>query len=499
MKIKLFAALVLLILTPAAAQVTYDIDNSQESANVSAEVTVDCNRFNCPRLTWGKPSGFELVNVTGPEGEITNYEETSDSVEIDTGSSDGRDTKTITINMRTSEPPKEVYRGLYKRELSLSAFEGDTQGTVESINLISGDVGHGFATVYGEERYNFSGEGPVNIDINFGEGEQTRYYALFGEHSEKSYTPIYEIVVGTTGQVQGYERIPVAVIPDSVYNQTQSRWSAGEYSSGTIRLRASLGEDFNKTLAHETVHAVNADVLSWDATTSSYIDEGTAKYVEYLVDRQSIPASKRDDRVRKLFGGEVSYTTTIDGQRYRITKPSRGDREVLWNYYQQDSGFMKDWSPSRSEYRDFGYAYSELIIRHNILEKNINLSDMYSYFNKDQKIRSPETKWQELSEDMDLTPCKTDNRTEFNNCLDRVNNHSLFTAYTAEPERGNENLVVKRKEPPQLEGGEKFNETVSGNETVVEKIGGRQKFAAFVGDLVNYVVESILRILGQNR
>lgn len=496
MKIKLISLLVLLIISPALAQVTYDIENSQQSANVSVDVTVDCNQFNCPRLTWGKPSEFQLVNITGPEGEITSYQETDSSIEIDTGSSNGRDTKTITINMHTDQPAKEIYDGLYKRKLSLSAFEGQTQGMVESNNLISGEAGYGFETFYGNNQYNFTGKGPVNINVNFGEGNQSKYYTFFGKTPGNSYRPIYEIVVGTTGQMQEYERIPVAVIPDELYNKTQSRWSAGEYSEGTVRVRGGLGEDFNSTLAHETVHAVNSDVLSWDSTSSSYIDEGTGKYVEYLVDRRTIPVSKRDEQIRKIFGSEVSYTTTIDGQRYRITKPSRGNREVLWNYYQQDAEIMKNWAPSDSEYRKFGYAYSELIIRHNILEKDMNLSEMYSYFSKEQEIKGAETKWQVLSEDLDLTPCKTDNRTEFNKCLDRANNHSLFTAYIAEPEqKGDESLIIRRTNPPTIDEGEKFNYTFSGKNTVIEKIGGGQKFTAFLNDIVNYIMESVRSFL----
>lgn len=499
MKAKLLSLILLLFAASAAAQVTYDIDNGLEEATMSVDVTLDCSTINCPRLTWGMPSGFDLVSVTGPDGESLDYKVSGGQVEIDTGRSGGRDEKTITIQFKSTEEAREIYSGLYKRELSLSAFEGDTSGIVDSENLISGNVGYGFQTSYAKRQYNFTGRGPVNIDINFGEGEKTDYYVLFGSYEgSKSLSGVYEIVAGTTGRVQNYERIPVAVIPGSVYNQTQSSWSSGEYGGGTIRIRGDLEDDFNKTLAHETVHAVNDEILDWDRTSSSYIDEGTAKYVDYLVDRQSVPVNQRDQRIRRLFGEEVSYTTTIDGQRYKITKPSRGDREVLWNYYEQDADFMKTWKPSDAEYRDFGYAYSELIIRHNILEKDMELSEMYDYFQMDQKISDPEVKWADLSENLDLTPCKTDNRTEFDNCLEEVNDHSQFTTYTAEPERGSTSLKIEKKQPPEEGDIEDVNGTLLGNETEVEELGSRQSFASFVTDLVRYILDGISNFVNSN-
>lgn len=496
MKSKLILTILILVIPVAASQVTYDMETSTNEANLSADIELDCNRFNCPQLTWGKPSGYEVVNITDSEGEITDYQETSEQIEVDTGSPHQGNTKILTINFRTEEDAEEIYEGLYKRRVSLSGFnDEDLQGQATTNNLISGDIGYGFQTSYADNEFNFTGQGPINIDVNFGEGKETEYYSFFGQAPDYDTSEAYEISVGTTGQLQNYEKIPVAVMPPEVYNSTQTTWSSGEYSSGTIRMRDNEKDEFKPTLARETVHALNDDFFDWDKTSSSYIDEGTSEFVGYLMERRQVPTEDRDEQVRQIFGEDLSYTTTIDGQRYRITKPSRGDKEVLWNYYQQDAEFMKTWKPSDAEYRSFGYAYSELIVRHNLVEKDVKLSELYQYFESDQEISRPEDKWSLLSEELDLTPCKTENRTEFNKCLEQINNHSNFQAYTAEPESSNDKLVINETETPE------YNETddsIGTNITVPGNIDGRESFQSFVQNLVNYVVDSLLNLISNN-
>lgn len=491
MKTKLSILILLLMIPAAASQVTYDIETSYDSATISTDVTLECNRFNCPVLTWNKPSGFQLVNITDSEGEITSYEESSGQVEIDTGSPNEGDRKTITINFRTEEDADEIYSGLYTRSFSLSGFSDQTlQGKVRSDNLISGDIGYGFRSSYSGDYFNFTGQGPINIDVNFGEGRETEHYVFFGDTPDVDTSEAYEISVGTTGQVQSYAKVPVAVIPGETYNRTQTSWSSGEYSSGTIRMRGNLEDDqFNPTLARETVHALNDRLMDWDQTSSSYIDEGSSEFVGYLMERRQVPVDLRDERVRQIFGEEVTYTTTIDGQRYRISKPSRGNSETLWNYYQQDADFMKTWTPGDAQYRSFGYAYSELIIRHNLIEKDMKLSELYQYFEHSEKVGDPQQKWDVLSENLDLTPCKTDNRTKFNNCLDRVNDHSNFQAYTADPERGSQKLVINETETPEYnrtdDGG--FFGGVNGTDT----INGRETFGSFLQNIVQYISRTL--------
>ncbi len=493
MKTKLLLLLSLLMLPAVAAQVSYDIETEAETANISVDILLDCNRFNCPELTWGKPSDYRLVNITDANGKIENYDENSEQVVADTGSPIEGQEKVVTLNFRTDKEADEIYDGLYRRRLSLSGFSDESmQGTVYSQNLSSGDVGYGFQSSYSDKRFNFTGQGPVNIDVNFGSGMETDYFIFYGEEPGFDTEEVYEISVGTTGLVQSYERIPVAIMPSERYNQTQTKWSAGEYSSGSIRLRDAEDTSLKATLGRETVHALNDNLLDWDATSSSYMDEGTSEFVGYLFERRQVPVDERDGSVRQIFGESVRVDKDPnDGYYTRI--PSRGDKETLWNYYQGGADFMKAWKPGDSQYRSFGYAYSQLIVRHNLIEKNITLKEMYDYLEVDREIESAENKWQVLSEDLDLTPCKSESREEFNRCLEEVNDHSNFESFRAEPNRNQDNLVINDTETPEYEDNN-LNYG-SENRTVTDGIEGRESFGSFIKSILNFTTDLINSLL----
>jgi len=489
MKKLLTTALILLAIPAAIGQVSYNIEADNDTANISTDILLECNRFNCPELSWGKPEDYTLVNITDSSGEIESYDETPEEVTVDTGSPDSGQEKVVTLNFRSDKEANDIYDGLYQRRLSLSGFPDESmQGTVYSENLNSGDIGYGFQSSYGNNRFNFTGSRPVNIDINFGDGEKTEYYSFYGGAPEFDTGEVYEISVGTTGLIQPYERIPVAVMPSERYNRTQTKWSSGEYSSGTIRLRQADVSSLKPTLARETVHALNDEFLDWDSTSSSYMDEGTSEFVGYLFERRQVPVDQRDESVRQIFGETVKYDENPN-DRYYTELPSRGDADRLWNYYQQDSEFMKTWRPGKSQHRSFGYAYSELIVRYNLIEKNITLSEIYNYMSFDQEVSSTEEKWSMLSEELDLTPCKSDEREEFDRCLQKMNDHSRFEAYRAEPSRNGEKLVINETEVPDYE--EKNMTYSPGNRTSSKAVTDRESFGNFLNDIVQYVIGSV--------
>ena len=481
------------MLPAVAAQVSYDIETEPDNANISVDILLDCNRFNCPELTWGKPADYSLVNITDANGEIESYDENSDQVVVDTGSPINGQEKVVTLNFRTSKEADQIYDGLYRRRLSLSGFSDESmQGTVYSEDLASGDAGYGFESSYSDQRFNFTGQGPVNIDVNFGAGMQTDHYTFYGEEPGFDSEEVYEISVGTTGLVQSYPRIPVAIMPSDRYNQTQTKWSAGEYSSGSIRLRDTDESSLKATLGRETVHALNDDLLDWDATSSSYMDEGTSEFVGYLFERRQVPVDERDGSVRQLFGESVTVDKDPDDSYYtRI--PSRGDKETLWNYYQEDAQFMKTWKPGDSQYRSFGYAYSQLIVRHNLIEKNITLQQLYDYLEMDREIESSETKWQALSENLDLTPCNSESREEFDQCLEEANDHSNFESFRAEPNRDHGNLIINETETPEYDEN-KLNYG-SDNRTVTDSVSGRESFGSFVKSILDFTTDLINSLL----
>ncbi|WP_414838190.1 hypothetical protein ACK3SF_02200 [Candidatus Nanosalina sp. VS9-1] len=440
---------------PAASQVQYTIDSDNRDVEINTTVRLDCDisSSSCPvnswRLpNWPLPEDVEVLNVRDSIGEIEDYSIEGNMLSLETNRGERRTSETVKINFRINREAEEVYRGLRKREFSLPGFSGErTFGEVQMDNVISGRTTYGFETSYGKDHFNFTGTGPVQIRLKAGKGNRTEYFEFFGDRPEGNHSLAYEIPVAMTGQVQNFKRFPVAVMDPETFNRSVGLWSAGEYIGGSIKIRRNLEEEFTPILAHEVVHGLNDRVLNWDQTRSSYIDEGTGKYVEYLV---KIKLQGRD-RVREVFGDDVTYTVQRDDGRYRITLPSQGDRERLWKYYRDDMDFMKAWSPVEyPDERRFGYAYSELIIKNFIVNSNGSMRDIYS-IDPGKKVDSNEEKWSIYSEKIDLRPCDYSNRQRFEKCLDRINNYNYSVYRASEIDRGSNRIMIEDIDVPERE------------------------------------------------
>lgn len=445
-KILLFLALALLV-GHAAGEVQYSIVADEERVFMNSTIELDCD-FNCPGLTWTLVDDATVIGVRDGRGKVE-YEVSGEEVKIEGRRSYGSDTRVVEISSRVENDAQLIHAGLYKRTLRLSGFEGErTSGTVSSENLISGRTGFGFDMSFSSDEMVFQGDGPVNIRMKFGDGHETDYFSFFGAKpsgTEKA----YEVPVGTLGIFQEFKRFPVAVHTDESYDRNVNEWSAGEYVSGAIQIRnqESIGEDFLPVLAHEVVHGLNDRILNWDHTRSSYFDEGTGKYVEFLLKKKLYNEGKIDEPPRELFGESIRYDPDSgDGKYYKL--PPKGDKEQLWTYYENDRDFMKTWSAMNADQdtRKFGYAYSELVIR-NYVKNGGSLRELYRDIQVEQEIDSPEVKWQIYSEHLDMTPCDYSSRDRFEECLEDINSYD-YPVYSAKPDRGSEKLEIERLQVP---------------------------------------------------
>jgi hypothetical protein len=433
----------------AAGQIYYEIDADENQLLMNSTVKMSCDTAmdNCPVSVWtltlNKPESSEVLNVNSSFGDVKRYNVRGDQITIEVSSEQPQSSVAIMINYRIDDKAKEIKDGLYYRQIGLPGFSGEKNyGTIDADNLINGGVSYGFRSSIGERALNFTGSAPSNAWINFGEGYETDYYEFFGAEPESS-EKAYEISVGTTGVVQRFERFPVALLDNTKYNETVNRWSSGQYINGKLVLREDLKKDFLPVLAHETVHGLNAEAMAWDQTESAYIDEGTSKYIEFLVRKTEI-----SHPTRELFGEEVSYIREKNGNRYRYTLPPKGSKEALWQYYENDREFMKRWSSSTGN-RDFGYAYSELIIRNYVANMNGSVSQLYSELKRDDAVDSNNKKWEYYSQLVDLTPCKYESRERFESCLETINEYD-YPVYSASPERtGSTSLKVEKLEVPE--------------------------------------------------
>lgn len=443
---KLFLASVLLAVftAPAAADVQYQGVINQEEVRMNTSVELECED-RCPisrwSLTWYIPENAEIIEIRDSYGEIDDYDRTGRSVSITTNTGEPRRSETVEIRMKIDEDAENVYEDLDYRRLTAYGIENEpTTGVFRVRNIVSGWAGYGFESSFSENEMRIKGNGTTAIRVNFGQGVEKEFYEFFGEERDNS-SEAYRLAVGTTGQVQDFRRFPVSVMPTAVYNRTRPSWSAGEYMAGNIALRDNLGEDYLPTLAHETVHGLNDRFLKWDQTRSSYIEEGVSEHVEYLMQKKLYRNERVKTGTRQVFGESEEYRVREEDGVYRYTKRSSGDPERLWNYYQQDLEFMKDWNPSRyPDYRDFGYAYSELLIKNHLVNTDETVRDLYADISPDRAIDSPEEKWNYLSQFMEMEPCNYDSRERFDQCLEEINEHD-YTIYDASSiQRGSSSL-----------------------------------------------------------
>ena len=434
-------ALIISLLIVFAGSVTaneafYELDVGEDEIMMNTTVRLECGDEQCPhnwRLSWAMPEDGKLLSIEDSRGPIEDYDIENGGIVATSNEDSQRDPETFKMRFRIDREAEEIHKGLYKREFSLRSFEGaKTSGQVNVDDFLSSSTSYGVESSITGNNLSFRSEGPLNLRVKFGKGNSTEYYEFFGGRPENS-SRAFEVAVGTTGEQLKVKRLPVALLPGDVFNETVSKWSSGEYVSGSAKMRQGLEDRFLPVLAHETVHALNDRKLGWDSTSSSYFEEGTSTHIQYLVKKKLYGEGETDRPPRELFGESVRYDPDPT-DNYYSTLPSKGSGDVLWGYYQNDEDFMKQWNPfdSRPEYRDFGYAYSELMIKNHLATSNQSLRDLYREINVDREITDPEEKWSLFSDKMDTTPCKYEQRGKFNECLEKVNNYN-YTVYSAKP------------------------------------------------------------------
>lgn len=472
----------------AAGEVQYSIEADKEKVLMNTSVELDCDD-RCPisqwQLTWNIPENAEMVSVEDSRGSIDDYSVEDDKLSITTNSGPPRENETIKIQMKKDEDAEEVHDGLYRRRFSVPSFYGEeTTGFVETDNMVSGWIGYGFESSFTEDEMRFRGSGPTNVRINFGEGDETNYYSFFGQSPQGNEDEGYKVSLGTTQSVPPFKRFPVVVMNEDAYNTTVNSWSAGEYVSGSIRVREDLEDNYHPILAHETVHGLNDRKLKWDDTSSTYFDEGTAEYTEYLMKKKLYRNSEIDVGPREVFGEEKRYPA--EGRKY-YTVSSHGDRDRLWSYYQQDSNMMKAWNPNNyPDWREFGYAYSKLLIMNHVAN-NDSIQEIYSNMEFDSKVKDRNEKWSFYSQYMDMTPCKYESRERFDNCLDDLNSYD-YKVYSAEPAFSDSQLELEEVRVPERNETRSYSSVRSAELEMQEFLSG---FVDYIRSVIQDLVTSL--------
>lgn len=455
----LVVSLFLLMAGSASAnQVYYEMNVAKDTIDMNTTIKLECED-DCPtnwQLSWTLPKDAEVRSVTNEGREVEDYTVENGGIVVKSHSDGRRDAETFKIQMVVDREAEEVYDGLYKREFSLRSFKGaETTGVVHVEDFLSGWTGHGVETSIEGNNLSFRSEGPLNLRVKFGEGFETEYYEFFGDEPE-NISIAYTVPVGTTGEQLKFRKLPVAILPGWIFNETVSPWSAGEYVGGAAKMREGLKDDFLPVLAHETVHALNDRKLKWDSTSSSYFEEGTSRYVEFLVRKKLYGEERIEKPPREVFGESVRFDPDPN-DNYYSTLPPKGSKERLWAYYQEDREYMKVWNPFEASKvtRPFGYAYSELMIRNYVVRQDGSVRELYGNLSIEREISDPQEKWELFSSRIDVTPCKYESRERFNQCLEEINDYN-YTVYSAEPDfSGGSQLDIEELEVPDREKPER--------------------------------------------
>lgn len=434
-KLGLFLIFLMFFTAGVSSQAIHTIDVEDNQAEVNTTLELDSGQeVNSWNINYRLPEDSEVIELRDSYGEIEEYTLTDRRLELKTNSGEKRQEEYLRINYVINQDGN-TFSGLSHRTFNFAGFEGEkTSGKVEVDNLISGSISQGFQVSYNKSM-KFQGKGPVQFTVNYGEGEESDYFTFFGDELNRSdMDQAYEIALGAVGRQQRFERFPVVVREDFEGQE----WSAGEYTQGRIYLRPS--DDVFPILTHEVVHGLNDRLFSWDRTSSSWMDEGIAKHAENLA------RISRDGRTRNsnLFGEPVEYRE----EGYIYTLPSRGDRDELWSYYENDEDWMTYWAPRKGN-RSFGYSYSELIVK-NYVKNNNSIQNIYSQADQDNRVESNDEKWQIYSKFMNLRPCDYESKARFDRCLDEINNHK-YRVLVAQPSNSQEEVSFKEAEIPERE------------------------------------------------
>lgn len=435
----LLICILLLFAGSGAAITSYDIqlDGDDARVNASFELYSDGKKINYWETSWSLPENSEVLSIKDSQGEIEDYSLDGTTLTFETNQGPRREKEVVDIQFVVHNVVAERYYDLKLVKLQLSGFHDNrpdvpdevTQAVVTSDErILSESHTFGFDNQLKQHTSMYSGEGPLNIQLAVSDGgEQYEHYALFGEANLTEADNMYWLVPAITGFVSPVNKHPVIVLPDNKYDRDVDTWSAGQYrNGGLIFLRESTTKknDMSAIVLHEVMHAFNEDAVRWAKNGLSWFDEGTAKYVEYLVKKE------KNLRQPEIFGEEQTWVAPCEdsGGRCRYTLPPRGTPEQLWNYYTSSSKSMYTWKPSTSataQERRFGYAYSELLIRNHVRKNDFEaLYPTYeTLLDREQSVTDPEEATNIVLNEMgtDFRPCYKPRSEELRNCLDNVN------------------------------------------------------------------------------
>lgn len=420
--------LVFLLAIPSAQAITtYDITVQEQGVlvNVTFELYASSagEKVNYWSTSFIIPEGAQVLGVWDSKGPIANYSLLGTTIFLDTHTGGLRDREVVTILYHLNNRVDRTFFPLQRLNLSLAAFtdsrtdvpDEKTFVTVTAPDIIAYTPSFGFTSQEGDGQVLFAGEGPGGFSLFFGQGQEYDNFVVFGEDIDVTEADLaYGLIAVITGLVTEYDRHPVVILDDEDYDRELNDWSSGQFREGLIFLRSS-DENLMSTLLHEATHGVNERALRWQKTHVSWFDEGVAKYVEFVLARQ------QEKRQAELFGEPVVWR---EGTTQYTLNP-RGTADELWNYYRSGNTWMEQWAPDQPQAREFGYAYSELVIRDAIFRRGSEAIHRVMEELLEERVQAETVDEYNIvifrALGSNFRPCDNPSRDVFEACLDDLN------------------------------------------------------------------------------
>ncbi|MBU5688548.1 MAG: hypothetical protein KQA41_00785 [Candidatus Aenigmarchaeota archaeon] len=437
---KILSMIILLFFIPIATSTTiYNITLKDQKifVNVTFDLTSE-QKYDIWRISWEIPQQYEIISIKDEKGDIS-YTKYPTYIYFETNRLYSNK-RVINIQYFLKDAISNEYDPLKKVQLYLSGFEDDK--TIINVNLpglISGDASYGFTEYFAGDFAQFVGKGAADIILFYSfSGREYENYLLFGPADLSVADNLFSLVTNITGLEKPYKRFPVVVLDDDNFKQKVQPWGTASHTrGGLILIKNSIANSpYNvSTLLHETTHGINAKILKWNQVNSTWFEEGTASFIEFL-SNQHLGLEQSE-----LFGQEK----TIKQDKERIILKSKGDRNELWIYYKEGKDFMYYWNPSENDKRDFGYAFSELVIRYSVKKNGIDkIKDAYKKLSQIEKpIKDPieSTNIILSALDTNFMPCYSVDRNKFDECLNEINQQKLILPKSTDVQKTNKQIV----------------------------------------------------------
>ncbi|MEM5777603.1 MAG: hypothetical protein QXJ06_04120 [Candidatus Aenigmatarchaeota archaeon] len=437
---KILSIFILLIFLPMASSTTiYSINLKDQKIFVNVTFNLSSEqKYDVWRITWEIPQQYEIVSIKDEIGDIS-FTKYPTYIYFETNRLYSNK-RVINIQYFLTDAISNEYDPLKKVQLYLSGFENDD--TIINIylpGLISGDASYGFTEYFTNDFAQFVGNGAADIVLFYSfSGREYENYLLFGPADIKVADSLFSLVTNITGIDKPYERFPVMILKDQVFEQKVQPWGTASHTrGGLILMKESIANSpYNaSTLLHETTHGINSKILKWNQVNATWFEEGIASFIEFLAN-QHLSLEQPE-----LFG----QPKIIKQGNEKIIIKSKGNRDDLWTYYKEGKDFMYYWNPSDNKNRDFGYAFSELVIRYSVEKNGIDkIKDTYKKLSKIEKqIKNPieSTNIILSALDTNFMPCYSVDRNIFDECLNNINQQRLLVPKTNNIERINTKIV----------------------------------------------------------